>query len=81
MACVLSPTGRRGLPKDVLYIGAGAVLKEQADNFDVAARSGLMEWGGMRMATDRIIAIGVFAGVEQQTDNFKMTEVGGEAQG
>lgn len=78
---MLGPAGGCGVPEDVLYISTGAVLEEQADDVGVTARSGLMEWSGMRMATDGIVAIGVFARVEQQTNNFYMTKVGSEAQG
>jgi hypothetical protein len=70
VAFVFSPAGGCGVPEDVGYVCASAVLEEQANDFDVAASGGLMEWSGVRMATDGVKAVGIFACVEEQTNNL-----------
>jgi len=65
VAGVLCPTGGRGVPENVFLIELGASFDEEMDEFFVAGSGCLMQRCCMGVATDGIVAVGIFAGVEQ----------------
>lgn len=54
------------LEEGVAEIAFGAALDEKADDVEVAGQRGLVERGGMTVQALGVIAVGVFASVEQQ---------------
>jgi len=51
------------------------MFDQQPDHFGMAARSRLVKRGRVRMASDRIVSIGIFARFQQPSNDLDMTEV------
>ena len=70
-----------GVEKGVFYIGAGAVLDEEADYGFVPGEGGLVERGGVGMSSGRVETIGIDAGAEEELGGFGVAELGRESEG
>ena len=75
LAFVLCPAGRCTVPKDILYIQSCAALDEKSDHFLVACAGSLVQRRRMRMAADWIVAIWIFARVQQQPNDLNMAKL------
>jgi len=64
LAFVLGPAEWGGVPQDIPDVGAGATVEEQADDFDVAEGYGLVQRCGVDVASGRVVAVWLGAGVE-----------------
>ncbi len=81
VAGVLGPAERGGLVDGIGNIEAGAARGEQADGFEVTGEGSLVERGGMGVVAGGIVAIGVFAAIEQEFDDGGVAVLGGEGEG
>ncbi len=77
-ACVSRPVGRSSLPQDILPIESRTTLDEKSDEFTMAGPGGLMQGCRMGMAPDRVVSIGIFARVKQQSNDLDMTKLRGQ---
>ena len=77
-ACVSRPVGRGSLPQDILQIESRTTFDEKSDEFTMAGPSGLMQGCRMGMAPDRVVSIGIFARVKQQSNDLDMTKLRGQ---
>ena len=57
------------------------MFDEQPNYLLMASERGLVQWGGMGVVIWRIETIGIFAGIEQKTDDFDMARVCGKRKG
>ncbi len=73
LALVLCPVRWGGMPEDILNIEARATLDKKVGEFEIAFERGLVERRAMRVATDRVVADGIFTGIEQGADDFNVT--------
>ena len=76
VAGVFCPVGWGGVPEDVPHVQSCAALNKEAHHLVVAGAGSLVQGRGMGMAADWVVAIGIFAGVEEQVDDRDVTEVG-----
>ena len=67
LAAVLSPAEWGAVVNRVDDIEAGAAFDEELDHLQVPLRNGLVNWRGVAVGAGRIEAVGIFAGVEQET--------------
>src|SRR5258708_39743199 len=67
------PTERRALPDGVPDIQPRAALDQEPHHRLVAAQDGLVQWRRVRMMAFRIVTVGIFARVEQQTNKLRMS--------
>ncbi len=65
LAFVMRPFRGGGVPHGVLPIQFSAVLYQQPDHVEAACCGGLMKRRGVRVSADRVVAIRIFAGIEQ----------------
>ena len=77
-ACVSRPVGRGSLPQDILQIESRTAFDEKSDEFTMAGPGGLMQGCRMGMAPDRVVSIGIFARVKQQSNHLDMTKLRGQ---
>src|ERR1700686_1625843 len=75
LACVPRPFGWRSAPENVLQVQSCTAFDEEPDDFLMAADGSLVQRCGVGMASNRIVAVGIFARVEQQSSDFDMTTV------
>jgi hypothetical protein len=82
VAGVLCPAGWRGVPENVFLIEPDASFDEEVDEFFVTGSCGLVQWCRVRVAADRVVAVGIFARVKKQADDFDVAILGcqGESQ-
>jgi hypothetical protein len=69
-AFVLRPLGRGGAPKHVFLVQLCAAFDEEANKLRIAEPGGVVQWGAVRVSADGVIAIWIFARVEQQAGTF-----------
>jgi hypothetical protein len=67
------PTERRALPDGVADIQPRAALDKDPHHRLVAAQHGLVQRRRVRMIACRIVSVGIFAGVEQEANNLRMS--------
>ena len=79
-ACVSRPVGRGSLPQDILQIESRTAFDEKSDEFTMAGPSGLMQGCRMGMAPDRVVSIGIFARIQQHSNDIDMSELCGQCQ-
>src|ERR1700704_3687294 len=77
-ACVSRPVGRGSLPQNILQIESRTTFDEKSDEFTMAGPGGLMQGCRMGMAPDRVVSIGIFARVKQQSNDLDVTELRGQ---
>src|ERR1700730_749664 len=77
-ACVSCPVGRGSLPQNIPQIESRTAFDEKSDEFTMAGPSGLMQGRRMGMAPDRVVSIGIFARVKQQSNDLDMTKLRGQ---
>ena len=64
LAFVLGPAQWGRVPQDIPNVGAGTTVEEQEDDFEVAEGYGLVERRGVGVASGRVVAVWLGAGVE-----------------
>ena len=74
-ACVLRPVCWCTLPKNILQIQPGATLDEKLDDLVMAGQCRLMQGCRVRMESDRVVPVWIFAGIEQQANDLNMTKL------
>src|SRR5689334_7184098 len=80
LAAVLGPAERGGVVDGVLDVEAGAALDEQAHGVEVAVADGLVQGRGVRVEAFGVEAVGIFARVKEQADDFGVAVLGGEGE-
>ena len=75
VACVMGPTSGSSVPEQVLYVETCAAFDEEMHDLFMAPRRSLVERGGVRLAANRVVTVGVFTGVEKESDDLEMTEI------
>jgi hypothetical protein len=63
------------LPKNILQIQLGATLDQKPDDHDMASQGGLMQGCGVRMESDWVVPVWIFARIEQSPDDLNMTKL------
>src|SRR5262245_58512067 len=81
LACVIGPTGRRALPHRIPKVQSGSTLDKKADRLKVASERRLMQRRRMRMRSHRVVPAGIFACIQKQPDNVRVTELSRQRQG
>ena len=61
---------------NVLNIKSGSPLDQQPNDVRMASQRRLVERRRVRVASNRVVAVGVFAGIEEQPDDFRTPELG-----
>ena len=61
------------MPENIFYIQSRAAFHKKLDHFLVASPGGLMQRRRMRMAADRVVAVGIFARIQQHANDLDMT--------
>jgi hypothetical protein len=77
-ASVSRPVGRGSLPQDILQIESRTAFDEKSDELTMAGPSGLMQGCRMGMGPDRVVSIGIFTRVKQQSNDLDMTKLRGQ---
>lgn len=75
------PVGGGSLPENIFHIEFCSAFDEQADELVASGESGLMQWRGVGVAAYWVVAVWIFAGVEQRLDDFDVAELRSEGQG
>lgn len=63
------------MPEDIFQIQSCASFDEQPDDLVMSKSGGRVQRCGVGMAADRVIAVGILACVEQQANDFDVTEL------
>jgi hypothetical protein len=63
------------MPYVILSIELCPAFHEEADQGVMAGKGSLMEWGGMGMPTDGVVAVRIFAHIQQRSDYLDATEL------
>lgn len=69
------PIGRCSPPENILQIQSCPAFDEETDYFLVPSPGSLVERGGMGVASHRVVSVRIFAGVEQQSNDFDVTKI------
>jgi len=77
-AGVPSPAGWCSLPENIFHSGIGATLEQQPNHGFMARQGCLMKRRGMGMRSDWVVAIWIFAGIQQQTNDLDVAKLRGE---
>ena len=80
LATVPGPAERGVVENRVDNIDAGAAFDEEPDHLQEPIPNGLMNWRGVAVGAGRIEAVGIFAGVEQETGGFHLTGLSRQAE-
>src|SRR6266436_1757821 len=72
------PTEGRAPPNSVRDIQPRAALDQEPRHRLVTTQDGLMQGRRVRMVAFRIVAVGILAGIKQQTDNLRMSLLRGQ---
>ena len=79
LACLSCPLLRGGMPEHVLHIQSCTTCHEEPDYFFMASAGRLVQWSRVRMSADRVVAVGIFARVQQRADDFSMSKLRGQS--
>jgi len=66
------PIGRSSPPQYILQVQSCAAFHKQPDHFVVPSTSSLVQRRRVRMASDRVVTVWIFAGVQQQSNNLNV---------
>jgi len=80
VASVFRPTERSALVDRVFEVEASASSDEQAYSFGVAIQSGFVQGRGVAMEAGWVLAVWIFAGIEEKLKDLAMSMLGGESQ-
>ncbi len=69
------PTERGAVPDGIPDIQPRAVLDQEPHHRLVAAQDCVVQWRGVRMVAFKIVAVGILAGVEQEANDLRMSEL------
>ena len=78
---MLSPAEGSAVIDGVLDVETRATVDQQADDGFMASQGGVVERSGMGMQTLRVIAAGIYAGIEEETHDIGVAELSGEGEG
>ena len=81
MAFVGGPVGWCAVPEDVFKIEPCAVFEEEVNERLVPCPGCLMERGCVGVAADGVVAVGIFAGGEEDMDDLDVAILRGEGEG
>jgi len=73
--CMGCPVGGSSLPENIFHIESCAAFYEQVYELVVSGEGGLMQRRGMGVEAHWVVAIRVFAGVEQRLNNLNVAEL------
>src|SRR5262245_58548735 len=80
-AAMAGPAARRAVIDLVANVEASAAFDQEANHVLAPGQGCLVEGGGMSVVALWVVAVGVFAGIEQEFCDVPVTELGGEGQG
>jgi hypothetical protein len=78
---VLCPTKRGAVIHGVFDIETSVSFEKQPHHVRMTVNDGLVQRRGVAVKARRVEAVRIFAGIEQETDNFHMTVLGGQCKG
>ncbi len=79
-AAVLGPIERRAVVDGVFEIETSGLGDEQEDDFGMTIQRGLVQGRGMGVEAGRVVAVWIFAGIEEEFYDFRVTVLGGESE-
>jgi hypothetical protein len=63
------------MPENVFQIDSCTPFDEKPDKLVMSGQSGLMYWRRMGMEPDRVVAVWIFARIEQRAYDLKMAKL------
>ena len=63
------------MPENIFQIDSRTPFDEKPDKLVMSGQSGLMHGRGMGMEPDRVVAVWIFARIEQRAYDLKMTKL------
>jgi hypothetical protein len=79
LSSVPCPVGRSSTPEHIFQIQSRAAFDKQSDHFKIARPGSVMQRRRMRMAADWVISVGIFARIQQQSNDFDVSKLRGQA--
>ena len=74
-AGMLSTSRGRAVPNHVFQVEPRTAFHEQVNHRYVTGKGSLMERGGVRMGSGRVITVGIFSRVEHEAHDLDVTEL------